>query len=149
MALTRQQQLVADRLKSAGASVYVPLVGSDQVDFAVRGPDGQYIELRVLEPQAGGHAFTLKAFRPKPHVFFLCVADDGAWVIPAGIFERFASGAPGAPAWTLELDKDDMGETLGERLGVYRDRWVLISEYRKYRSTLSDPVSLQMMLSMS
>ena len=41
-----------------------------------------------------------------------------------------------------------MGEPLGDRLDVYRDRWMLITEYSKYRSTLSDPISLQMLISM-
>jgi hypothetical protein len=148
MALTPAQQHVADQLKSVGASLYVPLVGSNEVDFAVRGDDGQYIEIRVLEA-TGPRAFTMGKFRPKPHVFFACVSAEEDWVIPSNVFERFAKGSPGGPSHTLDLDADDMGETLGERLTVYRDRWALIAQFRKYRSTLSDPVSLQMLLSMS
>jgi hypothetical protein len=148
MALTPAQEHVADELKSAGASLYVPLVGSNEVDFAIRGDDGQYIEVRVLEA-TGARAFAMGRFRPKPYAFFACVSEGEDWVIPSNVFERFASGAPGATTQTLDLDASDMGETLGERLAVYRDRWALITHFRKYRSTLSDPVSLQMLLSMS
>ena len=148
MALTSPQQQVADRLKATGASLFAPLVGADDIDLAVRGEDGQYVELRVLEAQGGERTFTVGRFRPKPYVFFLCVAAEETWVIPSNIFERFAAGAPGGPSRALNLDQDDMGETLGDRLRVYRDRWMLIAEFKKYRSTLSDPVALQMMLAM-
>jgi hypothetical protein len=67
--------------------------------------------------------------------------------VPSHIFERFANGPPGAPSRTLDLDQDDLDETLGDRLDVYRDRWMLITEFLKYRSTLSDPISLQMRIS--
>jgi hypothetical protein len=147
MELTPAQEHVAEQLKSTGAGLYVPLVGSDEVDLAVRGEDGQYVELRVLEA-TGTRVFAMGRFRPKPYAFFVCVGDGEDWVMPSNIFERFASGAPGAPSRTLDLDQDDMGETLGERLAVYRDRWALIAQYRKYRSTLSDPVALRMVLSM-
>jgi hypothetical protein len=148
LALTPTQQQVADRLKEAGASLFVPLVGADDIDIAVRGADGQYVELRVLESDASGRAFTMRRFRPKPYVFFLCVTADETWVIPSNIFERFSAGVPGGPTHTLNFDQDDMGETLGERLRIYRDRWMLIAEFKKYRSTLSDPIALQMMLAM-
>jgi hypothetical protein len=149
MALTQSQQHVADKLKEAGASLFVPLVGADDVHLAVRGEEGQYVEVRVLEPDAGGRAFTMGRFRPKPYVFFVCVTSEPeAWLFPSNIFERFASGAPLDPSRTLDLDAPDMGETLADRLRIYRERWALLKDYRKYRSTLSDPVSLQMMLSM-
>jgi hypothetical protein len=155
MPLTPVQQQVADRLKSVGASLFVPLVGADDVHLAVRGAEGQYIEVRILEPRDGPRAFTMDRFRPKPHVFFVCVVPPAApgeptetWVLPSGAFERFASGQPGASSRTLDLDFNDLGEPLGERLRIYRDRWVLISEYRKYRSTFNDPAALQLMISM-
>ena len=148
MASTPASQHVIEQLKANGASLFTPLVGADDVDLAVRGGDGQYVELRLLEPEAGGRAFTLGRFRPKPYVFFVCVESEATWVIPSHIFERFASGAPGAPSRTLDLDQDDLGETLGDRLDVYRDRWMLITEFSKYRSTLSDPISLKMRISM-
>jgi hypothetical protein len=148
LALTTTQQQVADRLKAAGASLFTPLVGADDIDLAVRGEDGQYVELRILESQTDARAFTVGRFRPKPYVFFLCVTPEETWVIPSNIFERFAAGVPGGTSHTLNLDQNDLGETLGDRLRIYRDRWMLIAEFRKYRSTLSDPVALQMMLAM-
>jgi hypothetical protein len=75
-------------------------------------------------------------------------ADPVAWIVPSSVFERFAESTPGAGRCLLNLDKDDMGEPLSERLRVYRGRWTLIADYAKYRSTLSDPVSLQMRLAM-
>ena len=148
MAASSVQQHVVDELKANGASLFTPLVGANDIDFAVRGGDGQYVELRVLEPVAGGRVFAMGSFRPKPYVFFICVESQATWVMPSHIFERFATGSPGAPSRVLDLDQDDLGETLGDRLDVYRDRWMLITEYSKYRSTLSDPISLQMLISM-
>ncbi|MDA1036413.1 MAG: hypothetical protein O3B65_05975, partial [Chloroflexi bacterium] len=116
MASTPASQHVTEQLKAHGASLFTPLVGADDVDLAVRGGDGQYVELRILEPTAGGRAFTMGRFRPKPYVFFVCVESEAAWIMPSHIFERFASGAPGAPSRTLDLDQDDLGETLGDRL---------------------------------
>ena len=60
---------VIEHLKANGASLFTPLVGADDVDFVVRCGDGQYVELRLLEPVAGGRAFTIDRFRPKPYVF--------------------------------------------------------------------------------
>jgi hypothetical protein len=91
----------------------------------------------------------MERFRPKPYLFFLCMTDDETWVIPSNIFERFSAGVPGGPTHILNFDHNDMGEALGERLRIYRDRWVLIAEFQKYRSTLSDPIALQMMLAMA
>jgi len=149
MALTKSQQYVIDRLKEAGASIFVPLVGANDVHLALRGEEGQFVEVRVLEPEADGRAFTMGRFRPKPYVFFVCVTSQPeAWVLPSNVFERFAGGAPLDPKRTLDLDAPDMGETLADRLRVYRERWALLANYRKYRSTLSDPVALRLMLSM-
>ncbi len=139
---------MANLLKEAGASLFTPLVGADDVDLAVRGADGQYVELRILEPKGGLRKFTVGRFRPKPYVFFLCVTTEETWVIPSNVFERFSQGVPNGPSHTLDFDQDDLGEPIGERLRIYRDRWKLIAEFRKYRSTMSDPVALQMMLAM-
>ena len=149
MADDTAQQQVTEALKQHGASLFVPLVGANDVDLAVRGQDGQYVEVRILRPDDGPRRFPMGRFRPKAHVFLVCVeAAEIAWIIPSGVFERFADGAQGADRRVLDLDKDDMGESLGDRLNVYKDRWVLIAEYSKYRSTLSDPVSLQMIINM-
>jgi hypothetical protein len=61
-------------------------------------------------------------------------------LLPSGVFERFSD------AGKLDLDEDDGGEPLSERLIVYRDRWQLITDFKKYRSTLTDPVALRMMI---
>ena len=50
-----------------------------------------------------------------------------------------------ASAGTLTLD-EPADEPLRERLAVYRNRWSLIADFAKYRSTLDDPVSLRMQL---
>ena len=152
MVSTEARKYVVEHLHRHGASLFEPLVGADDVDLAARGQDGQYVELRILDPEAGGRAFRMGRFRPKAHVFFVCVVGgeeptDG-WVFPSGIFERFADGAPGASSRVLDLDANDMGETLGDRLQVYQNRWRLIAEFSKYRSTLSDPIALQMRIAM-
>ena len=91
------REYVIKSLRSRGASLFVPVVGADDVDLAVRGADGQYVEVRVMspEPDAPGW-FRVRRFRPKAYVFFVCVgspsgASPEAWVFPSGIFERFAS----------------------------------------------------------
>ena len=148
------REYVIKSLRSRGASLFVPVVGADDVDLAVRGADGQYVEVRVMspEPDAPGW-FRVRRFRPKAYVFFVCVgspsgASPEAWVFPSGIFERFAVGAPSAESRALDLDTTE-DEPLRERLSVYRERWVLIADYARYRSTLSDPVALRMMIAMS
>ncbi len=90
----------------------------------------------------------MRRFRPRPHLFILCVTADGeAWPLPSPVFERFAAGVPGEPEWTLDLDAP-AGEPLSDRLAVYRERWVLIADYNAYRSTLADPLALQVRLAM-
>ena len=151
MPRTPAAQYVVAQLQQRGASLFEPVVGADDVDLAVRGNEGQYVEVRIIETNEGSpRRFAMRKFRPKGYVFFVCVAADPeeAWVVPSNIFERFAGGAPGGDR-LLDLDHEDLGEPLSERLRVYKDRWVLIAEYAKYRSTLSDPVALQMRIAMS
>ncbi len=142
MASDTAKQHVLETLKQNGASLFTPLVGADDVDMAVRGNDGQYVELLVRTPADGTtRSFTVARVRPKPHWFIACVtAESETWLLPSGVFERFSD------AGTLDLDQDDGGESLGERLSVYRDRWQLITDFKKYRSTLTDPVALRMMV---
>jgi hypothetical protein len=140
MASDTARQLVLDALKQNGASLFTPLVGADDVDVAVRGSDGQYIEVLVRTPGEGKpRAFNVARVRPKPHWFIACVTTENeTWLLPSGVFERFSD------AGKLDLDEDDGGEPLSERLIVYRDRWQLITDFKKYRSTLTDPVALRM-----
>ena len=150
MPRTTAAQYVVAQLQKRGASLFEPVVGADDVDLAVRGGEGQYVEVRIVEANQGSsRRFAMGRFRPKGHVFFVCVAaePEEAWVLPSSVFERFAGGAPGGDR-LLDLDREELGEALSERLNVYKDRWVLIAEYAKYRSTLSDPVSLQMRIAM-
>jgi hypothetical protein len=150
VARTKAQQYAVDCLKEHGASLFEPIVSADDVDIAVRGEDGQYVELRILASQ-GSRKFTMGRFRPKAHVFFVCVSGDEpveAWVLPSSVFERFASGSPGTASRTLDLDEAEGEEPLAERLLVYRERWPLISQFSKFRSTLSDPVALRVRLAM-
>ena len=148
----RAERFVIDELRSRGASLFRPLVGADDVDLAVRAPEGQYVEMVVKTPEARTSArFRVGRFRPRPHAFFVCVvfeADQpsGAWVLPSGIFERFSTAAAGG-ASDLDLDGPP-DEPLRERLSVYKDRWSLIAEYAKLRSTMADPVALQVRLAL-
>lgn len=94
-------------LAERGAAVFEPVGGAPGVDLAVRAGDGQYVEVIVKEPASpgNGRAFAMRRFRPRPHLFILCVTADGeAWPLPSPVFERFAAGAPGEPEWTLDLD---------------------------------------------
>ena len=154
MARSAAVQYAVDKLRQSGASLFEPVVGANGVDLAVRGAEGQYVEIQVKEAGAGApRQFAIGRFRPKGYVFFVCVVADErggateAWVLPSSIFERFASGAVGAERRVLDLDADG-AEPLAERLQVYRERWALIAAYSKFRSTLSDPVALQMRLTM-
>ena len=137
-------------LAERGAAVFEPVGGAPGVDLAVRAGDGQYVEVIVKEPVSpgNGRAFAMRRFRPRPHLFILCVTADGeAWPLPSPVFERFAAGAPGEPEWTLDLDAP-ASEPLSDRLAVYRERWALIADYNAYRSTLADPLALQVRLAM-
>lgn len=140
----------AAELAERGAAVFEPVGGSPGVDLAVRAGDGQYVEVIVKEPASPdkGRAFAMRRFRPRPHLFILCVTADGeAWPLPSPVFERFAVGAPGEPEWTLDLDAP-ADEPMSDRLAVYRERWALIADYNAYRSTLADPLALQVRLAM-
>ena len=137
-------------LVQRGAAVFEPVGGPAGVDLAVRTGDGQYVEVVVMEPAStdNGRAFVMRRFRPRPHLFILCVTADGeAWPLPSPVFERFAAGAPGEPEWTLDLAAP-VDEPLADRLAVYRERWALIADYNAYRSTLADPLALQVRLAM-
>ena len=114
----------------------------------MRGDDGQYVEIRILESSDAERAFAAGRFKPKPHVYFLCTAAEATWGTPPNVLERFTSGMPRASSRTLDLSQGNLGEALGDRLSIYRNRWPLIAEFRKYRSTLRDPMALQMMLAM-
>ena len=132
------------------AAVFEPVGGSADVDLAIRTGDGQYVEVIIRDPVSGeeGRSFSMRRFRPRPHLFILCVAlGPEAWLLPSVVFERFATGAPGEPEWILHLDAPD-DEPLSERLSVYRERWELIANYAEYRSTLSDPLALRVRIAM-
>ncbi len=147
---TSAKQHVVDNLVERHAAVFEPVGGSADVDLAVRTGDGQYVEVVVTEPvsEEENHSFLMRRFRPRPHLFILCVAPGPeAWLLPSTVFERFATGAPGEPEWVLHLDAPSE-EPLSDRLSVYRERWALIANYSEYRSTLSDPLALRVRIAM-
>ena len=144
------KRIVADALVEHGGAVFEPAGGPTIVDFVVRGHEGQYVEVLARWPEAGTpRLFRMKRFRPRPHLFIVGVTwkEDEFWVLPSGVFERFAAGAPAGEQWDLDLDMND-GEPMDERLAVYRNRWKLITEFSKFRSTLSDPTALQVRLAL-
>ena len=138
------RRYVIDALTQRDASLFAPIGRVPGVDLAARVGDGSYVELRIAERAAPG-VFRAEIRRPKPSLFVLGVEemDEGveAWVLPSGAFERFAFGN------VLELDEPS-DEPLRERLAVYRNRWSLIADYAKYRTTLNDPVALRVQLSL-
>ena len=138
------RRYVVDALTERDASLFAPIGRVPGVDLAARVGDGSYVELRIAESAAPG-VFRAEVRRPKPSLFVLGVeeTEEGveAWVLPSGAFERFAFGN------VLELDEPS-DEPLRERLAVYRNRWSLIADYAKYRTTLNDPVALRVQLSL-
>ena len=75
----------AAELAERGAAVFEPVGGAPGVDLAVRAGAGQYVEVIVKEPASpgNGRAFAMRRFRPRPHLFILCVTADGeAWPLP-------------------------------------------------------------------
>ncbi len=147
------KQLLIDNIAARGAAVFEPIAGKTDVDLAVRTGDGQYVEVVIRQAAAPDkpRAFRMRRFRPRPNLFIVGVVDapEGpeAWLLPSNVFERFAQGAPAGPEWLLNLD-DSAGEPLSDRLAIYRERWALIADYSKFRSTLGDPVALQVRIAM-
>ncbi len=144
------KQYVIAKLVERGVAVFEPVGGRADVDLAVRTGDGQYVEVVIREPSATDkpRSFVMRRFRPRPHLFIIGITEGPeAWLIPSTAFERFAAGAPGEPEWLLDLD-DSAGEPLSDRLAVYRERWALIADYSKFRSTLGDPLALQVRIAM-
>ena len=138
------RRCVIEALTQRNANLFAPIGRVPGVDLAARVGDGSYVELRIAESAAPG-VFRAEMRRPKPSLFVLGLdeTDAGveAWVLPSGAFERFAFGN------VLELD-EPADEPLRERLAVYRNRWSLIADYAKYRTTLNDPIALRVQLSL-
>ena len=144
-------EYISLKLIDSGVSVFEPLNTSSDIDFAIRTGDGTYTEVIIREPvsQKDSSSFQMDRFRPRAHLFILCVTSNyECWLIPSIVFERFASGAPVEASWVLNLGTPNDIESLGERLSVYKDRWSLLSNYTKYKSTLSDPVALKVRIAM-
>lgn len=144
------KRYVVDALVEAGAAVFAPIGGRANVDLAVRG-NGGFVEVDVKPGTGDGRQFVMGRFRPRPQLFIVGVVFDGAtpseaWLLPSGIFERFSDRV--GDGFALDLDADDGGEPLSERLTVYRNRWKLITEFAEFRSTLTDPVALQIRLAL-
>ena len=138
------RRYVIDALTQRSANLFAPIGRVPGVDLAARIGDGSYVELRIAESAAPG-AFRAELRHPKPSLFVLGLEETDAgveaWVLPSGAFERFADGN------VLELDEPS-GEPLRERLAVYRNRWGLIADFAKHRTTLNDPVALRVQLSL-
>ena len=134
---------VVGELTAQRVTLYAPLAQSGGTDLLARVGDGQYAELRIAETPAPG-TFKAQVRRPRPSLFVVGVVpgdETEAWVLPSGAFDRFSTGG------VLALN-EPADEPLRERLAVYRNRWTLIANFAKYRSTLNDPVSLQMQLTL-
>ena len=147
---------VTGELLKRGAAVFEPVVDSVGIDLVVRGERGQYIEIQVKSAgSAGGKDprwFQMGWFRTRPHFIIVGVTyEQGqpteAWVLPSGVFDRFASGPSDGSPRDLNLDSPKT-EPLRERLSVYKDRWALITDFAKYRSTMTDPQALQLQLAL-
>ena len=150
MTTSLARKYVADELVQWHTALFEPVHGASDVDFAVRTGDGQYVEIIVREPSSPDkpRSFVMKRFRPRSHLFIIALAHGPeAWILPSIVFERFAAGAPGEKEWNLNLDTPP-DEPLSERLSVYRERWAIIAHYAEYRSTLSDPLALQVRIAM-
>ena len=147
----RAQGFVVEQLAQRNAMLFRPIGTSTEIDLAVRGGDGHYVEVRVRSAADGTRTFEVPRLRDRPNLFIVGVVWDGGapsecWVLPSRVFDRYADGAGNAPR-TLDLDADDP-EPLAERLAVYKNRWALIAEFSKFHSTLSDPLALQVRLAM-
>ena len=147
----RALSFVVEQLAQRDTMLFRPIGTSTEVDLAVRGRDGHYVEVQVRSAAEGTRAFALTRLRDRPNLFVVGLVWDGdapseSWVLPAHVFDRFAAGAGNAPR-SLDLDGDET-EPLAERLAVYKDRWALIAEFSKFHSTASDPLALQVRLAM-
>lgn len=134
---------VVNELTARKVALFAPVAGTRGADLLARVSDGQYVELRIAQTPSSG-TFQAQLHHPRPSLFVLGVVTGDqaeAWVLPSGAFERFATSG------VLTLDGPDE-EPLSERLAVYRNRWSLIANFAKYRSTLNDPVALQMQLAL-
>ena len=144
-------EYISSKLIESGVSVFKPLNSNSDIDFAIRTGDGTYTEVIIRESISENDAlsFQMDRFRPRAHLFILCVTSNHeCWLIPSIAFERFASGAPVEASWVLNLGTPNGNDSLVERLSVYKDRWSLLSNYTKYKSTLSDPVALKVRIAM-
>lgn len=141
---------VVQSVSELGVSLFIPATERSGLDLVVRETDGAFVEVDIKAASDSNPVFSMGHFRPRPSLFVVGIlfknnAPVESWVLPSGIFDRFASHGN---AVVLDMQADDGGETLSDRLAIYRDKWQLISEYSKYRSTLSDPIALQVRMAL-
>ncbi len=148
--MSNERERIGSKLMDNGVSVFTPLGLNSDIDFAIRTGDGTYIEVIVRNHKPeNGHSFQMNRFRPRPHLFIICITSkEEHWIIPSTVFERFASGAPVEASWVLNLDASNPNNQLPERLSVYQERWSLLSNYTSFKSTLNDPVALKVRIAM-
>ena len=92
---------VIDALAQRNTMLFRPIGTSTEVDLAVRGGDGQYLEVRVRSAARGTRTFELPRLRDRPNLFVVCVVWDGGepatpsdcWVLPAHLFDRLPGRA--------------------------------------------------------
>lgn len=139
----------ARNLLEQGAAVFVPLGQSTGADLVIRS-EGRYVELRIVVSTAQ-QPFRIRRLRPRSNLFILGTVEHAGespdhWVLPSAVFERF--GQPNSNGEvTLDLDAVE-GEPLRKRLGVYRNRWQLVTHFSHYESVLRDAQALSLRLSL-
>ena len=136
-------QFIIDQLTSNKVALFSPLAPRSEEVLLARVGDGQYVEL-VLAEQLEGISYKLSLRRSKPHLFVVAIAsieEKAAWILPSAVFERFAVNG------VLDFESSFL-DPLESRLAIYKNRWVLISQFNKFRSTLNDPTALQVQLAL-
>lgn len=136
-------QYIIDQLTSNKVALFSPLAPRSEQVLLARVGDGQYVEL-VLAEQLEGTSYKLSFKRSKPHLFVVAIEsidENIAWILPSGIYERFAVNG------VLNFESSFL-DPLESRLAVYKNRWALISQFSKFRSTLNDPTALQVQLAL-
>ena len=136
-------QYIIDQLTSHKVVLFSPLSHKSEEVLLARVGDGQYIEL-VLAEQSESRSFKFSIKRSKPHLFVVALEstnEDAAWILPSAVFERFSANG------ILNFESSFL-DPLETKLAVYKNRWSLISQFNKFRSTLHDPTALQVQLAL-
>ena len=155
----RAEYHVVSELLKRGGIPYLPVVDTG-ADTLVKTAQGILLELTVLLPVervgTATHTFAIPDYKPDKKRFILCVEFDDtgapvAWVFPSMVFHAYSTCPNKRGLKNLNLKegrKDLLPYVLDKYLIGFRNRWEIITDYKRYRRFMNSPEGYEDLLSM-